>query len=172
MGKRTIDLLLAVFLSILVSPLILFLIILIPLDSKGKALLKLKRIGKDGQEFYIYKLRTMYPGTEKITRIGKFLRKSGLDELPQLINIIRGKMSFVGPRPEMPEIVRTYTSREKERLKAIPGLTGPWQISPYRDEPIHHHLEYDLEYINKASCLYDLKIMGKTFLWLLKKFVS
>jgi len=168
-GKRTIDFLLAVSLLILVSPLILFLIILILFDSKGKALLKLKRVGKNGQEFYMYKLRTMYPGTKKITRIGKFLRELGLDELPQLINIIRGEMSFVGPRPEIPEIVRTYTLREKGRLKAIPGLTGPWQISPYRDEPIHRHLEYDLEYINKASCLYDFKIMGKTFLWLLKK---
>ena len=165
MSKRVIDLLLAGFFLIIFSPLILILIVLIHLDSRGRAWLKLERVGKDGQVFYIYKLRTMYPGSKDITALGKYLRKLGLDELPQLINIIRGEMSLVGPRPEIPEIVSTYTSREKERLKVPPGLTGLWQVSPYRKEPIHHHLEYDLEYIDKSSPLYDLKIVVKTLMW-------
>jgi lipopolysaccharide/colanic/teichoic acid biosynthesis glycosyltransferase len=171
LGNRVVDFLLAVFLLIILSPLILVAIILISLDSKGWVWLRLKRIGKNGKEFFIYKLRTMYPDSKEITRIGKYLRRSGIDELPQLINVIKGEMSLVGPRPEVPEIVRGYSCRERERLEVIPGLTGLWQISPYRGEPIHHHLEYDLEYINKATPLYDLKIIAKTICWFLKKLI-
>lgn len=110
----------------------------------------------------------MYKGEERVTKIGQFLRKIGLDELPQVINIIKGEMSLVGPRPEIPQIVGNYCDYEKKRLLVLPGLTGLWQLSPYRCEPIHHHLEYDFQYIEERTELLDLKIIFLTILWFIK----
>lgn len=166
MIKRIFDLYLAAFLLILFSPFLCIFLCLVKLDSRGRGLIKLSRVGKRGKLFYIYKIRTMYPGTEKVTRVGRYLREYGLDEIPQLINVIRGEMSLVGPRPEIPQIVENYTEYQKQRLDALPGITGLWQISPFRNESIHQHLEYDLEYIRNVSLFLDLKIMFLTLLWL------
>lgn len=100
----------------------------------------------------------------RINRLGNFLRKSGFDELPQLFNVLKGDMSLVGPRPEMPFIVKDYTEAHKERLKVKPGITGPWQLSSKVKEPVHHNLKYDLSYIRNQSLLFDLKILFKTFI--------
>lgn len=98
----------------------------------------------------------------RITRFGRWLRRSSLDELPQLWNVLKGDMSLVGPRPEMPFIVATYNEEQRERLKVKPGITGVWQISAVRGEPIHANIEYDLFYIEHRSLLLDVIIMVKT----------
>lgn len=97
-----------------------------------------------------------------ITKIGMFLRNTGSDELPQLFNVLKGEMSLVGPRPEMPFIVDSYTDKERERLKVKPGITGLWQLSSKVKKPIHYNLEYDLSYIRNQSLLLDFKILFKT----------
>lgn len=97
------------------------------------------------------------------TRIGKFLRNTFLDELPQFVNILKGEMSLVGPRPEVFKIAKNYDESQRKRLSVTSGLTGLWQISPYRGEPVHNHLEYDFYYIDNQSFWLDLKIMFKTF---------
>jgi lipopolysaccharide/colanic/teichoic acid biosynthesis glycosyltransferase len=98
----------------------------------------------------------------RITNIGRWLRRYSLDELPQLLNVLRGEMSIVGPRPEMPFIVATYGPIQRERLRAKPGLTGLWQISYARGEAIHENLDYDLYYIEHQSIMLDFVIMGLT----------
>jgi len=169
--KKIINSLVAVFLLIILSPLILLLLIIVKLDSRGSVWLRLERAAKVDNCFYIYKIRTMEPGTHKITRAGKFLRQTGLDEMPQLINVIKAEMSLVGPRPEVPEIVKNYSQYQKQRLSVLPGITGLWQISDYRREPIHNHLEFDLEYIKKKSCFYDLSLIAKTLIWAWNNFI-
>jgi len=128
----------------------------------------------------IYKFRSMYVDAPKyavtpsessdprITRVGRWLRRTSLDELPQLFNVLRGEMSLVGPRPEMPFIVEKYTSFERQRLEAKPGITGVWQISAVRGEPIHHNMEYDIFYLQNRSFLLDAAILLKTFLSVLR----
>jgi lipopolysaccharide/colanic/teichoic acid biosynthesis glycosyltransferase len=97
-----------------------------------------------------------------IPMVGHFLRRTSLDELPQLVNVIKGDMSLVGPRPEMPFIVETYTAMERMRLELKPGLTGLWQVSEGRNAPIHENLDYDLYYIENQSLFLDLVILGLT----------
>src|SRR5690606_26694581 len=133
--------------------------VLIKLDSEGPVVFKQKRVGLHGKEFSFYKFRTMKVDAPKyahtpqdssdprITRVGRWLRRMSLDELPQLFNVFRGDMSLVGPRPEMPFIVEKYSALEKQRLEAKPGITGLWQISTFRGAPIHDHIEYDLFYL-------------------------
>lgn len=173
--KRTFDLVVCAFALLLLSPLFLVLALLVKLDSPGPVIFRQKRVGKDGVEFDFYKFRSMrtdanpYATTPqestdpRITRVGRFLRRSSLDELPQFWNVIMGDMSLVGPRPEMPFIVSTYTEEQRERLKVRPGITGVWQISAVRGEPIHANMEYDLFYIEHRSILLDVIIMIKTF---------
>jgi len=127
-----------------------------------------------GKPFYIYKFRTMKanadcyaikPGNDsdpRLTRVGKIFRAIGVDELPQLFNILKGDMSLIGPRPEMPFIVKNYGLLESMRLTIKPGLTGLWQIYGSRKEPIHKNLHYDLDYIKNRSIKLDLEIMFKT----------
>lgn len=173
------------FFDIIVSSVVMFLAIplffligyLIKKDSPGPVFFKQTRIGKDGHEFEIIKFRTMYVDTPvyadtptngadpRITYIGRFLRKTSLDELPQLINVIKGEMSLVGPRPEMPFIVEQYNSLQRERLRVKPGITGIWQISQERSEPIHNNIYYDLFYIENRSILLDLVIILRTVLF-------
>jgi lipopolysaccharide/colanic/teichoic acid biosynthesis glycosyltransferase len=148
--------------------------LLIKFDSPGPIIFRQKRTGKNGVEFDFFKFRSMrtdanpYATTPqestdpRITRLGRFLRRSSLDELPQFWNVLRGDMSLVGPRPEMPFIVSTYTEEQRERLRVRPGITGVWQISAVRGEPIHANMEYDLFYIEHRSVLLDLIIMIKT----------
>ena len=173
--KRIIDIVLAVPAAIILLPVMIVIALAIRLDSKGKALFAHKRVGKNGKLFTIYKFRTMQKDAkkqafsptsqsdERITKVGKFLRRTSLDELPQLFNIILGNMSLVGPRPEMEFIVQTYTPIEKARLLVKPGLTGLWQIAGRKDLPLHKNLEFDLYYIENRSILFDFSIMFKTF---------
>lgn len=172
--KRFIDVLLALALLGLLSPLLVVIAALIRLDSPGTVLFRQQRIGRHGKPFCIFKFRSMHLAAPaysrspsdsrdpRITRVGRALRRLGIDELPQLINVVRGEMSLVGPRPEMPFIVQTYTPRERMRLKALPGITGLWQISPARALPIHDNLQYDFYYIAHCSLFLDLAILCRT----------
>ena len=133
-----------------------------------------ERVGKDGERFRMYKFRTMHlnaacydfsprePSDPRITRIGRFLRRTSLDELPQLLNVLQGTMSLVGPRPEMPFIVEQYTERHRQRLQVKPGLTGLWQLSGDRAVFIHENVEYDLYYIQHRNFFMDLAILLHT----------
>jgi exopolysaccharide biosynthesis polyprenyl glycosylphosphotransferase len=172
--KRLMDLIIAALLLIPAIPLGAIIALLIRLDSKGKALFKQTRIGKGGKPFTLYKFRTMYEGVEpyqeapleradpRITRFGRLLRKTSLDELPQLINVLKGDMSMVGPRPEMPFIVQRYEEWQRRRLDVKPGITGLWQIVGRKDLPLYLNLEYDFYYIRNQSLLLDLTILIKT----------
>jgi len=173
--KPTIDYTLATVLIIMLLPLFLLISLLIVIDSEGPIIFKQPRIGKNGVKFQIYKFRTMYANVPsqgrspennndpRVTRVGKVLRKTSLDELPQLFNIIKGDMSFVGPRPEQESIVnKYYSSYEMQRFLVKPGITGLWQISKDRTKPIHENLKYDFEYIQKLSFYLDIKILFST----------
>ncbi len=172
--KRMVDFLAATILITLASPFYALFGILIKLDSPGPIIFKQKRVGLGGKEFSFYKFRTMFTDAlayaktpsasndPRITPVGRWLRRTSLDELPQLFNVLRGDMSLVGPRPEMPFIVKEYTPLQRERLSVRPGITGVWQISAVRGEPIHANLEYDLYYIENQSLLLDLVILVKT----------
>lgn len=172
--KRIMDFTLAVIGVIFLLPLFIIIGILIKLDSKGPIIFSHNRVGKDGKIFKLYKFRTMKIDTEpyaicpkdkddpRITRFGKFLRRSSLDELPQLINVILGDMSLVGPRPEMPFLVEKYNKWQRKRLKVKPGITGLWQILGRKDLPLHENLEYDFYYIKNRSILMDISIIVKT----------
>jgi len=172
--KRLFDVLFSFFALIITSPVITAIILAIKLDSSGKAVLLQERIGRDGKLFYMYKFRTMHHDSslykksprerddKRVTRVGKFLRRTSLDELPQLVNVLKGEMSIVGPRPEMPFIVKKYKQWEKRRLVVKPGLTGLWQILGRKDLPLHKNLEYDFYYINNQSFILDLVIILKT----------
>jgi len=172
--KRAFDVLSSVLSLIFALPIMAVIILAIKLDSPGIAILSQIRVGKDDKLFKIYKFRTMKNDSalysnapeerndKRITKIGKFLRRTSLDELPQLINILKGEMSIVGPRPEMPFIVKKYNMWEKRRLVVKPGLTGLWQILGRKDLPLNENLEYDFYYINNQSFFLDLVIILKT----------
>ncbi|MBI5754912.1 sugar transferase, partial [Candidatus Peregrinibacteria bacterium] len=160
--------------SLLFLPFFLVIAIAIRLDSRGPAIFKHARIGKDGQPFQMYKFRTMYQNVKeadfsprdiedkRVTSVGRFLRKSSLDEVPQLWNVLKGEMSLVGPRPEMPFLVEKYTNWQKKRLDVKPGITGLWQILGRKDLPLTENIEYDFYYIKNRSTLLDLVILFKT----------
>lgn len=173
--KRLVDIIFSIIGLIILSPIWLLIVVIIRMDSSGKALFKQKRVGKDGGIFRMYKFRTMKndanlyeeaprnAGDKRITKMGKFLRKTSFDELPQLINILKGEMSLVGPRPEMPFVVEKYSKWQRKRLEVKPGLTGLWQILGRKDLPLHENIEYDFYYIQNQSLLLDLVIIVKTF---------
>jgi undecaprenyl phosphate N,N'-diacetylbacillosamine 1-phosphate transferase len=173
--KPVLDITLGLLMLLVLSPILGLIAIAIKLDSPGPVIFKQPRIGKGGQEFQIFKFRTMYKDVPKqgrspeslddprITRVGRFLRRTSLDELPQLFNIITGEMSLVGPRPEQKLIVeRYYTPYEMQRFLVKPGITGPWQLSGDRTRPIHENLHYDFEYIQYASLWKDLYLILAT----------
>lgn len=177
--KRILDLTISIVLLILLLPFFALMFLIIRWTSHGSAIFKQRRVGKDKKPFYIYKFRTMKkdarpyrispmsPIDPRITKVGRFLRKFSLDELPQLINVIKGEMSLVGPRPEMPFIVNRYNELENLRLSVKPGLTGIWQISSERAKPIHQSIEYDIFYIYNRSLSMDLAILIETIIFLL-----
>ncbi len=191
-AKRCIDFIGALCGLILLSPVFLIVAVLIKYeDSKGPVLFKQIRIGKDGKEFYMYKFRSMVVDAEeklkdllkhnevsgamfkmkedpRVTRIGKFIRKTSIDELPQLLNVLKGEMSLVGPRPPLPREVKEYTAYDKQRLLVTPGCTGLWQVTERNSVGFKEMVELDLEYINKRSVLYDLKIIFKTIQIMIK----
>ncbi len=173
--KRCFDLLLTCPLLICTAPVLAVISILIKLDSKGTPLFRQTRIGKNGIPFTMYKFRTMYTDTPdfqhsptsdddpRITRLGRILRKTSLDELPQIFNILQGSMSLVGPRPEMEFIVNNaYTDLYRQRFRVKPGITGIWQISADRSREIHEDISYDLFYIANRSLLLDILILIRT----------
>jgi lipopolysaccharide/colanic/teichoic acid biosynthesis glycosyltransferase len=174
------DIFLALLLLFLLWPFLIVIGCAIRFDSKGPAIFKQKRVGKDGKLFTLYKYRTMVEGTNpyevnpldhsdiRITKVGRFLRKMSLDEIPQLINILKGDMAFVGPRPEMSFIVEQYNELHKERLKVLPGITGLWQLSGDRKKAIHENMDYDLYYVRNASFFLDLVIMIETMVFAFK----
>jgi exopolysaccharide biosynthesis polyprenyl glycosylphosphotransferase len=184
--KRLIDLSVVLVLLVLLSPLWLLIVLWIRLDSSGPAIFTQTRIGLGGRPYTIYKFRTMVQNAEalmkdklakvndlekfvfqekddpRITRSGRFLRKTSLDELPQLINILIGDMSLVGPRPEVPELVKLYTPEQRQRLNLLPGVTGLAQINGRSELTLGETMAYDLEYIRTWSAWLDLKILWKT----------
>jgi lipopolysaccharide/colanic/teichoic acid biosynthesis glycosyltransferase len=175
--KRYLDLLLALVISILLMPLFLIISIAIKMESKGSVIFIHDRVGKGGGIFKLYKFRTMYIDSNpyavnpidqddpRVTRVGKFLRKTSLDEIPQILNILKGDMSFVGPRPEMAFIVEQYDDIHRERLKVTPGITGLWQLSGDRKKAIHENMDYDLYYKKHVSFFLDLAIMIETLIF-------
>lgn len=175
-SKRLMDICGALVLLIALAPLLLIVALLIRLDSPGPALFHQFRVGLNGRRFTIWKFRTMHPSAHsyarsprglddrRVTRLGRFLRRTSIDELPQLINVLRGEMSLIGPRPEMPFIAARYTRVERQRLTLRPGMTGLWQISPARSAPIHHNLHCDLHYIRNRNLLLDTAILLRTVL--------
>lgn len=180
--KKMIDIILSFVGLIIFSPVFLVLIICIKLDSKGPILFKQRRIGKDKKEFEILKFRTMKIDTPKdtpthllanpesyITRVGKFLRKTSLDELPQILNILKGEMSIIGPRPCLWNQYDLIAERDKYGANDIdPGLTGWAQINGRDELPIDIKAELDGEYVKKMSLAFDVKIFFKTVFSVLK----
>jgi lipopolysaccharide/colanic/teichoic acid biosynthesis glycosyltransferase len=177
--KRTFDVVFSILILAILSPLFLIIPIMIISTSSGSAIIRQRRAGMNGKIFYLYKFRSMkgkvgyaYSPTsnddERITPVGKFLRKTGIDEIPQFINVLQGEMSIVGPRPEMEFIVEKYDSLEKKRLLIKPGITGLWQIKGDRKKLIHENLDYDLSYIENRSFLLDLAIMIQTAAFMIK----
>ncbi len=183
--KRITDIILSVILLILTAPIMLLAAIAIKLTSKGDIIFKQKRAGQYGKIFIMFKFRTMYDDDEthqkvlrdpngkngpafklkndpRITPVGRFLRKTSIDELPQLINVLKGDMSFVGPRPLPLNQVRFDTESERLRLTVKPGITGLWQVSGRADIPYDDWIKLDLYYIQHRSLWLDFWIMLKT----------
>lgn len=184
--KRALDILLAGPLFILLLPIFGLLVLAIRLESPGPALFKQTRVGRWGQIFTMYKFRSMYMDAEarkaelqdenemsggvtfkmqrdpRITRIGRFIRKASIDELPQLWNVIKGDMSLVGPRPPVPAEVDEYSLSDRRRLEVTPGITCIWQVSGRSDIPFPQQVELDVRYIESQSLLTDLKLLWQT----------
>jgi len=184
LAKRTIDIVFSSIILITLFPLYVIVAIAIKLDSPGPAVLGQKRIGKDGTPITIYKFRTMKSSTiaydysptnskdKRVTKIGRFLREAGIDELPQFLNVLRGEMSIVGPRPEMEFIVKSYNDLERTRLLVKPGITGLWQIKASRKRLIHEDIQFDLIYLRNFSILLDISIMTETAWLMIRKMLT
>jgi len=175
MVRRVLDLGIAAVASVLSAPLVAVLALAIRLETPGHPIYQQTRIGKNGQPFSIYKLRTMVSGAEftgaglaiqegddRITRVGAFLRRYSLDELPNLWNVLRGEMSIVGPRPTVPVQVEQYSERQRGRLAVKPGLTGWAQINGRASLPWPERIELDLWYVEHRSLALDLTILTRT----------
>ena len=176
LAKRMTDLFICVPCLIVFIPVILIIAILVRLDSPGNPFFTQVRVGKNGKPFIIFKIRTLYiqhfailpleaePEDYRITKIGKFLRLSKLDELPQLVNVLLGNMSIVGPRPDIPQQVAMYTAEQRQRLLVKPGLTGITQISGNTLLSWSNRISLDIWYIKNWSFMLDIKIISLTFL--------
>ncbi len=174
-AKRALDLLVGLTGTIISAPFVGALAVLIRIESPGHPIYTQTRVGLDGRTFAIYKLRTMVRGAEftgaglaiqegddRITRIGAWLRRYSLDELPNLWNVVRGEMSIVGPRPTIPVQVAQYTDRQRGRLRVKPGITGWAQVNGRASLPWSERIELDLFYVEHRSWLLDLKILART----------
>jgi len=191
--KRIFDFLVSLFALIVLSPIFLIFAIIIKIDSKGSVFFKHKRIGKNGKYIYIYKFRTMVENAEeliqkfskkqkeefeknfkldndpRITKVGKFLRKTSLDELPQLINILKGEMSLVGPRPVVDGEIDKYGFKKNKFLSVTPGLTGYWACNGRSDIDYDERIKMELYYVDHCSLILDIKIILKTVVAVIKK---
>ncbi|ADV83384.1 Undecaprenyl-phosphate galactose phosphotransferase [Terriglobus saanensis SP1PR4] len=179
-SKRLVDLLVSSVLLVLLLPVFILFALLICVSSPGPALFVQRRVGQNGKLFRMYKFRSMSSGARRyerspqtssdprITKIGRILRQTSLDELPQLINVFRGEMSLVGPRPEMPFVVRSYNARQRQRLRVMPGITGLWQLSRDRAFPIHENIHHDLSYIRSRTLYMDLAILIHTLFFAMR----
>lgn len=187
--KRTVDITASATALLLLSPVFLVTSLAIKNDSKGPAMFTQKRIGKDGKLFEIYKFRTMVPDADKklfellekdeeaakeyklnkklkndprITKLGAFLRKTSIDELPQLINVLKGDMSLVGPRPYLPREIEDMGQYYDTIVECKPGITGLWQVSGRSNTTFEQRLEFDMEYNENKGFLYDMELLTKT----------
>jgi exopolysaccharide biosynthesis polyprenyl glycosylphosphotransferase len=184
--KRIIDILGATLGILLLSPVMILVSIFIKLESKGAIVFAQERVGQYGKKFKIYKFRSMIENAEelldklkdknemsgpmfkmkndpRITKIGRFIRKTSIDELPQLFNVLKGEMSLVGPRPNLPKEVAQYTEFQKQKLLAKPGLTCYWQVMGRNSIDFEDWMRLDVKYIKERSTLVDIKLIFKTF---------
>jgi lipopolysaccharide/colanic/teichoic acid biosynthesis glycosyltransferase len=172
---RVLDVILAALALALVSPLLALAGLLIRLESRGAVFYRQRRVGLKGRPFELWKLRTMVPGAAsmgagiyvlqgdpRITRVGRHLRRLSLDELPNLVNVLRGEMAIVGPRPTVQEQVDRYTDRQRLRLEVKPGITGWAQVNGRASLPWPERIELDVWYVEHRSFLLDLRILAKT----------
>lgn len=191
--KRAIDVVGSLVGLALLAPVLLLVAIAIKLDSPGAVIFKQRRVGLEGSEFDMYKFRSMVVEAEamkadllalnemkdgpifkiardpRVTRVGRFIRRTSLDEFPQLVNVLSGKMSLVGPRPPLPSEVVYYTAEQRQRLSVVPGATGLWQVSGRSNlDSFKTMVGLDLEYIRNWSLVSDLRIIFKTVLVVLK----
>ena len=186
-SKRILDFVLALLGVIILLHLFVLLAPIIKIeDRKGPIIFKQIRVGKNGKRFYMYKFRSMVCNAEdlkllllnqneltgpvfkikldpRVTKVGRFIRKTSIDELPQLLNVLKGDMSLVGPRPPLPEEVLKYTSYEMQRLSVTPGLTCYWQVSGRSNTSFERWVELDLKYIKERNFFIDIKLIFKTF---------
>lgn len=193
--KRMIDIVLSVIGLIVLSPFFIIIALIIKLDSKGPVIYKHKRIGKNGQEIYLYKFRTMYQDADiklqellknenikkeweenyklkndpRITRVGKILRKTSIDELPQIINIIKGELAIIGPRPVVKDELEKYGDNKKKFLSITPGLTGYWASNGRSDIDYDERMQMELYYIDNITFKLDIKIFCKTIFSVIKR---
>ena len=183
--KRIFDIVAATCGIVLLSPLMIIIAVLIKTEDHGPIFYKQVRVGKNGKTFKMYKFRSMFVNADKmlaklkehndvegpmfkmkddprITKVGHFIRKHSLDELPQFLNVLRGDMSLVGPRPPLPSEVEEYSEYDKQRLFVMPGCTGLWQATERNEVGFNEMVQLDIEYIQKAGFLFDLWIIWKT----------
>jgi lipopolysaccharide/colanic/teichoic acid biosynthesis glycosyltransferase len=173
--SRVLDLVIATIALVITAPLIAIAALAIKLGSRGPVLYLARRVGRDGEEFDLYKLRTMHSGNDpvgvgtpvlagdpRVTRVGGFLRRFSLDELPNLVNVIRGEMAVVGPRPTLAAQVADYTPRQRRRLEVKPGITGWAQVNGRAGIPWDERIELDVWYVEHRSVGLDLRILART----------
>ncbi|MCC4332854.1 multidrug MFS transporter [Limosilactobacillus reuteri] len=183
--KRLFDIVAATCGIVILSPLMIIIAVLIKGEDHGPIFYKQVRVGKNGKTFKMYKFRSMFVNADKmldklkeqndvdgpmfkmkddprVTKIGHFIRKHSLDELPQFLNVLKGDMSLVGPRPPLPSEVEEYSEYDKQRLFVIPGCTGLWQATERNEVGFNEMVQLDIEYIKKANLLFDLWIIWKT----------
>jgi exopolysaccharide biosynthesis polyprenyl glycosylphosphotransferase len=189
--KHVFDLVVACIALVLALPLAALIAIAIRLDSPGPVLFRQRRVGEGGRLFWMFKFRSMvkdaeqqqaevllneegepvykHPNDPRITRVGRIIRRTSLDELPQILNVLRGEMSIVGPRPELPVFVERYEAWQWQRLLVPQGITGWWQVNGRSDKPMYLHTEDDLYYIQNYSLLLDIQILWRTAAAVLKR---
>lgn len=186
LSKRLIDIIGSLLGLVLLAPILLIVGILIKLDSKGPIIFSQKRVGLNGKEFEMYKLRSMVVNAEEIkdklkeknemsgpmfkmkddprvTKVGKFIRKTSIDELPQLINVLKGDMSLVGPRPSLPNEVKKFDDWMLRRLEVKPGITCYWQVMGRNNIDFENWMKLDIKYVDERNFWLDIKLIFKTF---------
>jgi len=173
--SRALDIALAAIGLALAAPLLLIAAIAIKLDSRGPVVYRQRRVGKDGRQFEVLKLRTMRPGADpvgvgtpvleddpRVTRVGGLLRRFSLDEIPNLVNVLRGELAIVGPRPTLAAQVERYTDHQRRRLEVKPGITGWAQVNGRAGIPWEERIELDVWYVDNRSLGLDLRILART----------